>query len=952
VVAVLIPVGFLYAESHASARTRQIVGTTYGAVAGRVMDPSGGALAGVTVRLSSTALMQPRETVTTDDGRYLFAALPPSVYTVTFERSGFRPASVEVQVGTGFSANADAILRIAERLESVIVGRSSVIDRHSTAIVVSFTAAQLATLPGSRSVFAILSLTPGVQVSRFEVGGNTGDAGGQYSAYGTRGANRPMVEGISVAQLFPLGFTLDYGAFEEVSVGLAAHGPEWPLPGVQMQFVGKVGGNQYRGTAYGDFEHRHWQSHNIDADQQQRTRAAGAGLLSPEANRMWRYYDVNADLGGFIARERAWWYGSVRDQDVQIRQVNFPVTPSRTRLNNYTGKLTLRAGDGHNFIAFAQGGRNYQPTRLDPFGPVVAGGQIFNSTSAIHETEDATSTQRAAGIVWKTEWNGTFGDRVFAEARVGQFEARRPLRPNGDAPRFEDVDTLRVSGGGRHIEQRLRRNQVHGSLSYFKEQWAGSHHFKLGGEILETLSEEGRPAAFRGDVLHVLRSGEPAEVYLFVTPSASASGVLSAAAHAGDTWRVSDRLTFNVGVRFDRHGVFLPAQEHPRGGPEGGPIVFAAVDDIVQWHQLAPRVGGVFDISGDHKTIVKGSYARYWLAPADLGPNVNPNPAEWWRRHLWNDANRSGRWEPGEEGFLRDSRGGRTVESIDPHLRAPWTDEATAWLERELPGVLGLRTGVVWRRDAARYARQNTARPFEAFTERVPVTDPGPDGLRGTPDDGPGFFGYNLRLDPSSPTAIVNVVRNVDGSESRYLTWEIAAHRRRHGRWSLSAGFAHTWTLEHSNTYSGQAIRPNPLVLTPNDLINTEGGRHRLRTWTATASGTLQAPWRIAVTPLMRHQSGQPFGRTISTEMNFGVIRVLAEPIGTRRMDNVTLLDIRLERELRRSGSRRVTAFLDVFNLFNANPEQNVNWSSGPGFLQPLTIVSPRIARIGVSAAF
>ena len=106
--------------------------------------------------------------------------------------------------------------------------------------------------------------------------------------------------------------------------------------------------------------------------------------------------------------------------------------------------------------------------------------------------------------------------------------------PNGNAPRFEEIDTLLVSGGSRQSEQRLRRDQVHASVSYFRDRWAGSHHFKAGGEILETLSEERRPVAFPGDVLHVLRSGEEAEVYLFVTPSESVSGVL-AAAHAGDT---------------------------------------------------------------------------------------------------------------------------------------------------------------------------------------------------------------------------------------------------------------------------------------------------------------------------------------------------------------------------------------------------------------------------------
>ena len=46
---------------------------------------------------------------------------------------------------------------------------------------------------------------------------------------------------------------------------------------------------------------------------------------------------------------------------------------------------------------------------------------------------------------------------------------------------------------------------------------------------------------------------------------------------------------------------------------------------------------------------------------------------------------------------------------------------------------------------------------------------------------------------------------------------------------------------------------------------------------------------------------------------------------------------------------RRVSAFLDVFNCLNVNPEQNAIWSSGASFLRPLTIVSPRIARVGLN---
>jgi hypothetical protein len=56
---------------------------------------------------------------------------------------------------------------------------------------------------------------------------------------------------------------------------------------------------------------------------------------------------------------------------------------------------------------------------------------------------------------------------------------------------------------------------------------------------------------------------------------------------------------------------------------------------------------------------------------------------------------------------------------------------------------------------------------------------------------------------------------------------------------------------------------------------------------------------------------------------------------------------VRAEKGFRFAGGRRIAAFVDVFNLFNANPEQNISWSSGSTFLRPLSIVSPRLARVG-----
>jgi hypothetical protein len=219
-----------------------------------------------------------------------------------------------------------------------------------------------------------------------------------------------------------------------------------------------------------------------------------------------------------------------------------------------------------------------------------------------------------------------------------------------------------------------------------------------------------------------------------------------------------------------------------------------------------------------------------------------------------------------------------------------------------LPGGVTLRTGGVWRRERFPLVRQNQYQQFKDFTSPVPILDRGPDGLAGTADDGPVVTAYDL--DPNLVGQRPSYqVRNVQGASSEYLTWEVAATRQARGRWTFGAGFTHTWNGDHASSYAGQSVRSNPYPLSPNDLIHAgSGGRYEFTTWTAKAHGTVQGPWQLRITPVFRHQSGQPYGRTQRTDpgqLRFSTVTILMEPMGTRRMDNITLLDLRVERTMR-----------------------------------------------------
>lgn len=919
--------------------TAQTIGATTGALNGRVTDKTGGVLPGVAVVASSPAMLGSRQTLTDTGGRYEIPAVPPGEYSLKFSLPGFdgkvRPG---IQVTLGGTTTVDDVLDVAKQQEHVVVdGKSPVVDRSGTALAHSLGRRQLADLPASRTLNAIIDATPGMQLTRFEVGGGSAGLGSGFFAYGTIGLSQLTLEGILIVRIGPNGFTFDYGSFEHSSVSLGAHGPEWPFSGVVLQLVTKSGGNEPSGSVYVDAAPRAWQAFNIDGDQITRGLRGRNEVADHEVNRQWGARDANVDAGGAIRRDRLWWYVSARDQELSVRQVRFPIMPARTHITNLGGKATARVTGNSRLVLFGQASRNHQPTRVDGYELPMA---------AVNREQDSTSNQLAPGGVWKVEWNAYAGQKVYVELLGGQFLADRHERPNGTDPRREDSGDLSVVGGSRNWEERWRSSQVSASVSYLTTGRTGSHHLKLRGEYRHLLMEEEWHDGYAGGVLSVTQGGAPVSVYLFETPSKSVGGQHWYAASASDSWQLGGRLTLNIGARFDRYRVFFPAQRHPAsraGDREWDATLFPAVDNVADWNVVSPRLGLTHTVTSDGRTVVKLTYGKSWFPPGtELIFGANPNSRTWFKQYGWQDTNGNLYWDSGEEQEhdLRAQGGGARSESLDRHASLGFVREATARIEREIAPNTGLETGLIWREDRSRPFRQDATQPFDAFTRTVTVTDPGVNGV-----PGPRIVLYDLpaKRDPSY------VVSNAPNDRNEYFTWEINARRRMHRGWSLVAGFSHTWVREFARGYFGQIVRANVYPLTPNDLINTaEGGRHEFRIWSARVFGTYEGPFGLRITPYLRHQSGQPYGRTFSvrTGLNIGSLTVLAEPIGTRRMDHVTLFDMRVEKGFVLGAGRRLSAFIDGFNLLNANPEQNINWGSAV-FRRPLAVVPPRIARIG-----
>ncbi len=925
----------------------QTTSATTAAVIGTVADSSGGTLPGVTVNLSGSSMMGIQSAVSSEDGAYRFVAIPPGEYKLAFELPGFSTITRDgVRLSANFTATINVTMGVANLQENVTVtGASPVVDTQSTAISTTFDKETLANLPSARDYWAILSEAPGVKMQRIDVGGSAAGTQTTYFVYGTTGQVRPMVEGINSTEgTGAFGNYVDYGSFEEVSIGSGASSAESPVPGVFTQLISKSGGNTYHGSFYGDREFQKLQSYNVDAAQVKAGVTGGGGLQPRDTNRLSSYSDKNADIGGYLMKDKAWWYASVRALDANVRYTNYPVDVFKTELRNFTAKGTYQVSQNNKLIAYYQPSSKVQPTRLDR--------QLLNATTAIHLATDDSFKQDYGPLLWKAEWDSILTPSTFFEVRTGAFGYDWLDTSNGTLPSYEDLNTNIVSGRARERDYKIKRNQVLGSLSYLKNGWIGTHNLKVGGEFFRETLTASRYAGSYNNTLMILRSGVPSEVMTF-EPAASENGLYVFGSYLQDNWKVNNRLTLNLGLRYDYYQNFLPEQTHAAFSYTTAPISFADVKNLNSWNLPAPRIGVTYALTSDGKTVLKGNYGKYWWNPgAQLSADNNPNPEVWFRRYTWADANDDKIYQPGEEGRLTSSAGGVATQVIDPNLKDSYTNEIAGWIEREIIPDFGVRTGVVYRTEKNLAVASNANRPFSAYNVPVTVQDPGPDGIVGNVDDGRAYSTFNLSA-AALALPIVNTYRNVAGAEADYYTFELTGTKRMSHGWSAMMSFSKTWSGAQTATIFGTGFRQDALVISPVDLINTESdGQIKYTDWSLKLNGTWNAPLGLKISPMLRFQAGQNYGRTFSATMNFGTVRIAAEPLESHRQRDIAVTDIRIEKPISVGRNITIGPFLDVYNIFNQNPEQNITWASGSSFLRPTAIVPPRVARIGAKVSW
>ncbi|MGE0126371.1 MAG: carboxypeptidase regulatory-like domain-containing protein [Vicinamibacterales bacterium] len=871
---------------------------------GVVIDESKAVLPGATVVATSRSTGRTFEAVTNERGEYRLVGMPPGRYDTRVELTGFATIVLsDIELLVGQNATIPYTMKLATLDEAITVtGEAPLIDLRTARVAGNIDRRQMEQLPiNGRNWMQLSMMVPGITANAVsDTPGISGLTNFQLNLDG-----QEITQSTSVTSFGQPGISREaIGEYQvvtnmfDVTSGRSA--------GIQVQAVTRAGTNDLSGSVYGYFR-------------DDKFNAADAYL-----NRVLPYSNsqVGATLGGPIKKNVMHFFGSYEREREPGTAVSSPVAlapqlvtlPIEEKKDYYLGRYDAQMGGKDHLVV-----RGNLYKRFLPNDGVV-------SHPSRGTKKDITSYSGTA------IWSHVTAGNLLHELRGGIYKfywTYEGADGNVLTPEYQFPGL--ILGLNWNYPEFIRETRY--PFRYDLTWNVKNHDLKIGAEYMYAVDDGDWPARQRGQYFFSSLPPDAGRRFpLAQGPEAwDFSGLDGTilrfdqtyarewkyhvprpryALWIGDTWKVNDRLTLNLGVRYD----LSPGDFTAPGVRETDVIIdngryttnVGYRNDLRDYNNIAPRVGFAWNVTGSGNTVIRGGSGLFY-------GHVGGNPS--WDQQMWNGQKVIFNSYQNDRlpGFFADPTRGVTAEdilsgrvplapqslSVIAHdIQTPYSWQTILGFQRRLTEVMAFDADLVFKK-GYHFETQNDPNLFydpATGLSKNPITFGRP-----RPDYGP------FRL------------IGTDAS-SEYLALVTAANRRYRNRYQYGVTYTYMF-FDNSSGLGGAGYGNN--YINPFDISYNWGRSATFQRHTLRANSIVNLPWDVLLATIYQYGSGNY--SSISSGFNLlggpGANRFRRDgsfiPVNTFRGDPAQALDIRVSKEFRIGPRVKVTGTAEMFNVFN-----------------------------------
>ena len=908
-----------------------------GQLTGTVTDTDKAPLPGVNVTISSPSLMLPQlAAVTNENGLFRFFSLPSGTYKVTFEIAGFRSVVREgIIVGASRTVTLDISLEQGGIEKSVTVtGQSPTIDLKMTQTGTTYTKALIDSLPLTRDLASIFNSAPGM-FSRTSFGSDAR-------------SNNFIVDGVKMQD--PVTGdpyqTVPWNAIDEVEIETGSQKAEYgAVKGALVNVITKAGGNRFSGGVNFYYRDKSLQSDNT----------AGTPFEGQFVGFRHEYVP-GFSLGGPVVKDKLWFFTSM-DVDLSSSYVQgFPApttfggpqpASAPVAQNTYSpfGKVTWQLSDRDKLTASGY----WRGFKWDHRG------------ASRWTVLDANTREDTAVTIATAQWTRMMSKNVLFNLKGSWYSLHQYLLANNTlAPLVDEAtDNINRGGAGSDWWYSRRRVQLNSDLTLYRDNWLGSHEFKVGADAEfafdGTETQYFQDPHFEG----VFPDGFKAvDIYLWDgvpnwawvgTEYKQKNNLIQVGGFLQDAWSPTKRMTINLGLRLDYSQGNYPPQKK-RNSNEW---INEETIHAMSFTMLSPRLGVTYDLTGDSKTVLRASYGRYY-APLLMIYYYFNNPNQ--RSNFWAQLNAD--WSVNYTTPVYSP--GSTV--VDPGIDSPYADEISVGLERELFEDFSASATFLAKWEQNLIDDVDRAHlDWEQYLATGELVWTGYHPVTGTdPFTGNATTFYEMNTDFGDYGF---VFQNVPGTARKYTGLEIKLTKRMSKRWAMQSSYVWSRGRGILNTSRDQSTGFSGFYDDPNSMINAYGRLDYQREHMIKVQGTYLAPLGIMISGYYQFGSGVPYTRILRSyeaglgSLYQGGVSIFVEPRGSHELPDQHLLDLRLEKSFN-VGRGQIALQADIYNAFNSNRATslgnttNYDWFLDERGQAVYGILGPRYFQLGILYRF